>query len=60
MPVLGEAAAFVEASATHVAAKRRSVRARVIWTIELFERLEEAERASYVGSNRKGARELGA
>jgi 15-cis-phytoene synthase len=60
MPVLGEAAAFVEASATNVVAKRRSVRARVIWTIELFERLEEADRASYVVSNRKGVRELGA
>lgn len=53
LPALTEAASFVDASATHGAVKRRSVRARVIWTIELFERLGEAERASYGAASRK-------
>lgn len=50
---LSEAAAFVEAAAHQAALARRTVRARVVWTIELFQRLEEAERASYASHHRK-------
>lgn len=51
-PPLAEAASFVQAASTEAPA-RGSMSARIVWTIELFHRLAEAEQANRLSAGRK-------